>query len=260
MLHIRPIPAFKNNYIWLLGHQHSDWVAVVDPGDAQPVLAYCRQYQKQLAAILITHHHRDHIGGIEALLEADCTVSGCPVYGPAHEAIPMRTHALQQGDCVALDFLGLNLSVLDIPGHTLGHIAYLGNNLLFCGDTLFSAGCGRLFEGTAEQLYHSLQQLAALPEQTLVFCTHEYTHSNVQFALHVDPENTPLAQFALHVEHCQEQGKPTLPASLAIEKQINPFLRCHSASIISAVQQHIQQPVSDPVAVFAALRQWKNNF
>lgn len=255
-MNLLALPAFTDNYIWML-HNGSQAV-VVDPGDAAPVVDALDRLHLQLAGILVTHHHADHVGGVDALRPR---LQG-PVYGPARERIPTPFVPLQDGDQVTV--LGLSLRVLDVPGHTAGHIAYLQTGadkapLLFCGDTLFSAGCGRLFEGTPAQMLASLSALAALPADTQVCCTHEYTLSNLRFAAAVEPDN---AAVAAHVERCnglRAARHPTLPSTMALELQINPFLRTRAATVVAAAQA--QGAVStDPVDVLAALREWKNRF
>ena len=256
MLDIIPIPAFKDNYIWVLhNRQHA---VVVDPGDAAPVRAYLDAHRLKLAAILCTHHHNDHVGGICELVQ----VYNVPVYGPQHEDIPCISRAAGEGDVVEIQELGVKLNVLDTPGHTRGHIAYLGSGGVFCGDTLFGCGCGRLFEGTAAQLFHSLQRLASLPGETKVYCAHEYTEANIRFALVCEPGNAQLKQ---RQEDCRTLcaiGRPTLPSTIALEKATNPFLRCTAPEIIRKVEQQsgLKLPPGNEVAVFAALREWKNNF
>ena len=240
---LTPLPAFQDNYLWLL--QDGQRALVVDPGDAQPVLDHLRSHGLQLVAILVTHHHPDHIGGV-AQLHAE---TGAPVWGPAREKIPEPYTRLAEGDTV--ETLGLRFTVFDVPGHTAGHIAYYcekfeGGPLLFCGDTLFSGGCGRLFEGTPAQMLASLGKLAALPGDTRVCCTHEYTLSNLKFAR--------------AVEEKRAQGQPTLPSSIAQERRINPFLRTREPAVAQAAHMHGGADPRDEVAVFAALREWKNGF
>ncbi len=239
-------------------------VAVVDPGDAGPVFdALAREPGLELAAILVTHHHGDHTGGVAALREA----TGARVFGPATETIPEPCEALRGGQHA--DALGLRFDVIDVPGHTAGHIAYvlreppapLSQPLLFCGDTLFSGGCGRLFEGTPAQMLASLDALAALPDDTQVCCAHEYTLSNLRFALAVEPGNAALIDHERHCQALRAEGRPTLPARLATELRINPFLRSREDTVVAAVRAHAPDvPANDEVAVFAALRQWKNDF
>ncbi len=252
MLNIYPVHAFKDNYIWVIHNQH--YAAIVDPGSATPVLTYLQQQKLQPIAILSTHHHHDHTAGIVTLLQA-FTI---PVYGPATENIPGLTHGLREGDILHLAELSLDLAVLDIPGHTAGHIAYYGGKSLFCGDTLFACGCGRIFEGTARQMYTSLQKLANLPDETLVYCTHEYTLSNVRFAKMVDADNPVLAQRANEIETQRKHNIPTLPSTLTIEKATNPFLRCTQPDIIHAANQHSGKTLSDPISVFTEIRKWKD--
>lgn len=260
------MPAFADNYIWTL--QVGTHVVVVDPGDARPVFDWLAlRPDLTLSAILVTHHHGDHTGGVAQLRDA----TGATVYGPATETIPEPFVPCSGGQRVRV--AGLAFDVLDVPGHTAGHIAYClpadqaqqaGGEavpLLFCGDTLFSAGCGRLFEGTPAQMLASLDALAALPDATRVCCAHEYTLSNLRFALAVEPANARLAEYTTWCEQQRAAGQPTLPAQLLTERQVNPFLRSREASVTRAVQAHASLPAdADEVAVFAALRQWKNDF
>ncbi|MBX9870957.1 MAG: hydroxyacylglutathione hydrolase [Burkholderiaceae bacterium] len=250
-----PLPAFDDNYIWMLhdGHQ----ALVVDPGDAQPVLQALQTRHLQLQAILVTHHHADHVGGVAELRAA----TGAAVHGPAGEDMP---EPLQRySECDALELLGLRFEVLDVPGHTAGHIAWYcadvdGAPLLFCGDTLFSGGCGRLFEGTPAQMLASLDKLAALPGPTRVCCAHEYTLSNLRFARAVEPDNAALQPYTQHCESLRARQQPTLPSTLAVERDINPFLRTREPAIVQAVQPRAQ--AHDEAGIFAALRLWKNDF
>ncbi len=251
-----PLPAFSDNYIWLL---HDDQHAlVVDPGDAKPVLAALQRFNLQLQAILVTHHHPDHTAGVAALQQA----TPAQVFGPALEVtIPAMTrlHGGQTVQC-----LGLSLEVIDVPGHTSGHIAFYGvvpdqAPLLFCGDTLFSAGCGRLFEGTPAQMLTSLQRLATLPDSTRVCCAHEYTLSNLKFACAVEPGNAELLAYQDKVQALRAAEKPSLPSSIALERQINPFMRTREATVIAAAKG-FDASAHDETSVLAALRQWKNQF
>ncbi len=233
---------------------------IVDPGDPEPVLQALDAQGLKLAGILVTHHHRDHTGGVAALREA----TGAPVFGPATEDIPEPLTRLRDGDQVEL--LGLRFTVFDVPGHTAGHIAYYCENvngapLLFCGDTLFSGGCGRLFEGTPAQMLASLDRLAALPDTTQVCCTHEYTLSNLKFAVAVEPGNAALLEYRAQCEALRAQDLPTLPSRMDLERAINPFLRVREAAVAEAAQAHDASTVpADPVSVLAALREWKNDF
>jgi hydroxyacylglutathione hydrolase len=251
------LPAFADNYIWLL---HTDRHAlVVDPGDSAPVLAWMQAHPSlQLDTILVTHHHADHTGGLAELVAR----TGARVLGPALEQMPVPTQGLQQGDCV--EWHGLPLHVHEVPGHTLGHIAFWAQPaeqepVLFCGDTLFSGGCGRLFEGSPAQMLDSLDRLAALPDTTRVCCAHEYTLSNLKFALAVEPDNLALQAYFAHCTQLRNQGLPTLPATLQTERDINPFLRSRLASVAAPVRQRDRLAVDD-ATTFAALRQWKNDF
>lgn len=252
---IFPISAFEDNYIWCLHDQDS--CVVVDPGDATPVLAYCQQHQLSLVGILITHHHWDHTGGIDALLDVFPDI---PVFGPNNPKITQVTHALSQGDEIVLPVLDNQFSVIEVPGHTLDHIAYYGELGLFCGDTLFSAGCGRLFEGTPEQMYQSLAKLSALPDETVVYCTHEYTMANIAFALAVEPNNQDLQNYQEWAKQQRKNNMPTLPSSIQRELAVNPFLRCHSVELVNNVSQNKANSLSSEQAVFTALRRWKDNF
>jgi len=253
MFKIVPVSAFTDNYIWVIHDQH--YAVVVDPGEAKPVLDFLEQKKLKLTAILNTHHHIDHVGGNLELLQQ----FQVPVYGPGSEAIPTVTHRLKEGDSVYLSELSLRLSILDIPGHTAGHIAYYGVNLLFCGDTLFSCGCGRLFEGTAQQMYISLNKLAKLPDETGVYCGHEYTLANINFARLVEPENRAITQLQISAEKQRKSNLPTLPSTIAMEKACNPFLRCNQPEVIRNASNYAGKPLTDPVSVFAAIREWKNN-
>jgi hydroxyacylglutathione hydrolase len=254
MLQVVPVAAFKDNYVWTL--RNATHAAVVDPGEAKPVLDYLAREKLELAAILATHHHADHVGGI-AELRSHYEV---PVYGPKHEPIATLTRAVAEGDTVKVPELGLSFSVLDIPGHTRAHIAYYGAGALFCGDTLFACGCGRLFEGTAEQMYASLAKLAALPDDTKVYCGHEYTLANIGFAKAVEPENRAIAERETRDRNLRDAGKPTLPSTLRDEKATNPFLRCREPAVVESANKYLGARVADPVRVFAAIRDWKNKF
>jgi hydroxyacylglutathione hydrolase len=252
------LPAFADNYIWMF-HDGVE-AAVVDPGDCAPVLAALDRLGLQLGAILVTHHHQDHVGGLVGLRER----LDVPVYAPALESMPVTCIPLKSGDSVVT--VGLRFEVIDVPGHTRGHIAYFHDPrqtghapLLFCGDTLFSAGCGRLFEGTPQQMHHSLQLLAGLPGDTRVCCAHEYTLSNLKFARAVEPRSAALAAYTDWCEQQRAAGLPTLPGRIDMETAVNPFMRCDDPAVIEAARQHGCDS-EDPVAVFTALRQWKNGF
>ncbi len=258
MLTITPIPAFSDNYIWAL-HDTSRGASavVVDPGDAAPVEMFLKRNDLELSAILITHHHADHTGGVAALTAN----RAIPVFGPANERIAGVTQPLREGDAVSLpQMLDATLGVIELPGHTLGHIAYVSREFVFCGDTMFAAGCGRLFEGTPAQMYASLAKLASLAPDTRVYCTHEYTLSNLRFALVVDPDNESLQRRAFDEKEKRERNAPTLPSTIQLEKETNPFLRCHTDALLTSASRFLSQRVVDPVAAFAAIRTWKDNF
>lgn len=254
-MEITPIPAFADNYIWLLQGPDPAQAAVVDPGDATPVLARLDALGLGLGSILVTHHHGDHVGGIRDLL---ARFPAAVVYGPAGERIPGRTVALADGDEVAPPGLEATFRVLDVPGHTAGHIAYAGAGCLFCGDTLFACGCGRLFEGTPAQMQASLARLAALPGDTRVYCAHEYTLENIGFAKWVEPENPALLERERMESARRQRGEPTVPFTLDQERATNPFMRFDEAPVIRAAREWAGEPLEGPVAVFGAVRAWKD--
>ncbi len=255
MIQISALPAFTDNYIWLLQDAQTRRVAVVDPGDAAPVLDWLEQHpQWTLSDILITHHHHDHVGGVDQLK----TVTAAKVYGPASEKIPARDVALHDNDRITV--LGWAFDVYSVPGHTLGHIAFYHQGVLFCGDTLFAAGCGRLFEGTPEQMHSSLTRLAALPAETLVYCTHEYTQSNLKFAQAVEPHNADIAERVENVHQLRARGEMTLPSNLALELRTNPFLRTTETSVKQKADERNGRDNRAGAEVFASLRAWKDKF
>ena len=249
-LEVLPIPAFKDNYIWLIKHGHR--VVVVDPGDAAPVIKTLNHNSLELGAILITHHHADHIGGVAALLSNQSV----PVFAPERGCYDFPHMPVAEGDHIHLDAIELELMVMEVPGHTLDHVAYYGANCLFCGDTLFAAGCGRLFEGTPAQMYTSLQRLAALPEETAIYCTHEYTEHNLRFARTLDPGNALLATRQQQAAATRAKSRPTLPSNIGLERQTNPFLRCGSA----AIQAASGYEKADELRVFTAIREMRNHY
>lgn len=260
-LSIRGVPAFNDNYLWLL--DDGERAVVVDPGDAAPVQAALAQRELSLCAILITHHHFDHTGGVDALL----AVAPVPVFGPDDARIPQVTHPLKAGD--RCEFLGLEAEIIEVPGHTSEHIAYFvrdpaacGAPLLFCGDTLFAGGCGRLFEGSPAQMRNSLQKLADLPDDTRVYCAHEYTQANLKFAKAVEPNNAALAARIESVAQARDAGQPTVPSTLAEELATNPFMRWQQQEVIASAASQRGSNARELAAdeVFATIRQWKDNF
>lgn len=247
------IPAFNDNYLWLISDNGQAYV--VDPGDAEPIEAALKQHNLDLSGILITHHHWDHTNGINALLEQ----RDIPVYGPQSDKIPQVSHPVKEGDQLKLTE-HLAFTVLEVPGHTLDHIAYFGHGYLFCGDTLFSAGCGRLFEGSAEQMYSSLEKLSRLPPDTLIYCAHEYTTANLKFAAAVEPNNPAIQSHIHKVDKLRADGLSSLPSTIGLEQKINPFLRAHHPDVIQAAQQRAGSPLSADSAILAEIRRWKDNF
>ena len=253
MFDVIRIPAFRDNYIWLL--RNGAAAVVVDPGDAAPVLDVLSREGLSLAAIVVTHHHADHQGGIASLLAQ----FSCPVFGPAAESITGLTQPLRGGETIRIDALDAEFRVLAVPGHTLGHLAYYGAGCVFCGDTLFGAGCGRLFEGNPAQMLDSLERLAALPDDTAVYCAHEYTEANLRFALAVEPGNRRLQTRVDEVAVTRAKGLSTVPSTIALEKASNPFLRCNVPEVVASAQRSAAAG-SGPLEVFTALREWKNDF
>lgn len=251
---ITALPAFSDNYIWLLS-TGGEQCLVVDPGEAEPVLGALREHCLELHAILITHHHADHIGGVARLVAE----TGAAVFGPADPRISGQTRSLGEAETLDLPALGLSFDVLEIPGHTSSHIAFYGHGCLFCGDTLFSVGCGRLFEGTPEQMQHSLDKLAALPDETHVFCAHEYTLGNCDFARRVEPDNPDLLRRASEVESCRSTGRITLPSTIGEEKAVNPFMRTRVPTVIEAAGKH-DANVQPGASTLAVIRAWKDRF
>lgn len=255
------IKAFSDNYIWAISKDNCQHMALVDPGDANVCINFIEQHQLQLSSILITHHHADHVGGIEKL-RVYCQQKQWPVtiYGPETENIPHCDVPLNESQNVHLAELDITFDIFDLPGHTLGHIAYLANDNLFCGDTLFSGGCGRLFEGTPSQMQTSLEKLSALPERTRVYCAHEYTQANLNFALTVEPCNSELVYYYNQVLKQREQNLPTIPTSIMQEKKINPFLRCDQPSLMASAGEFSEKEITDKLATFTVIRGLKDNF
>ena len=252
MLHIHAVPAFRDNYIWVL--ENGRQAAAVDPGDAAPVERFLHDRNLELAAVIATHHHADHVGGL-AELKAHWR---CPTFGPARESIADLDTRLAQGDRFAVPGIGIGLETIDIPGHTAGHIALLGDGMVFCGDTLFAVGCGRLFEGTPPQMVDSLAKLARLPAATRVYCGHEYTLANIRFAEAVEPRNAPLAERKARESAKRGRGEPTLPSTIGEELATNPFLRCREPEVVAAAERRAGRSLAGEVEVFATIREWKN--
>lgn len=249
-----PLRAFADNYVWTL--RDARRVAVVDPGDARPVIEYLERENLELIAILNTHHHADHVGGNAGLL-ARWKV---PVFGPADERIREVTQPLKDGARCTLPHFGTEFTVMEIPGHTRSHISFHGGGMLFSGDTLFAAGCGRLFEGTPRQMHDSLTRLMQLPDETRVYCGHEYTVANVRFARAVEPDNAALRELEIRAKQQRDRDLPTLPSTVAQEKATNPFVRVREPAVIAAANRFAGKTLSDPVSVLAAIREWKNAF
>jgi len=257
MLEVSPVRAFSDNYLWLIRAPSDGRSAVVvDPGDARAIEAALDAQGLSLRAILVTHHHPDHVGGVQAL----ATGHGAEVYGPARERLPCDVQPLDDGDSVSLADLGLEFRVMAVPGHTLGHIAYHGHGALFCGDTLFSAGCGRLFEGTPAQMLSSLDRIAALADETRVYCAHEYTLANLRFAAAVEPGNADVLETLEAVKELRARDGITLPTTLLRERRINPFLRCREPAVRAAAEARAGTPLPGPADVFAVIRAWKDGF
>src|SRR3984885_2870527 len=254
---VRPVRAFADNYIWLIESPRAPKAVVaVDPGDAAPVLEELRRSDSTLAAILLTHHHPDPIGGVPELLPH----APVPVIGPDDPRIAQRTRSLHEGEHCELPELGLSFEILTVPGHTLSHIAFYGHGVLFCGDTLFSAGCGRMFEGTPTQMNASLTKLRDLPPDTRMFCGHEYTAANLRFALTVDPANDAALEYRSTVDRVRAAGHPSLPSTLGLEIRVNPFLRCEAPAVVAAAERHAGRTLAGPAEVFGTLRAWKDGF
>src|SRR5271167_263562 len=256
-LGVRPVRAFADNYIWLIESPRVPArVVAVDPGDAAPVIAELQRSGASLAAILLTHHHPDHIGGVPELLRH----AAVPVIGPDDSRIAQRTRTVRDGERCDLPDLGLSFEILEVPGHTLSHIAFWGHGALFCGDTLFSAGCGRLFEGTPKQMNASLDRLRDLPPETQVYCGHEYTAANLRFALTVEPGNGAALEYQDSVARIRAAGSPSLPSTLSLEIRVNPFLRCDKPSVRAAAELRAGKKLEAPADVFEVLRAWKDQF
>lgn len=256
MLEAIAVPALGDNYIWLLRTPDRSGAILVDPGDAAPVLEAIEHHGLELAAILVTHRHGDHVGGLREVAER----WPVPVYGPATESIAGVTERVSGGDRVAVDAIGTEFVVIDTPGHTAGHVSFHGGGWLLCGDTLFAGGCGRVFEGSHAQMHASLQRLAALPDTTHCCCGHEYTLANLAFACAVEPDNEALREREERAHALRDAGRPTVPFALAEERATNPFLRCHEPAVRAAAERQAGRKLEDDADVFGVLREWKNRF
>ncbi|WP_041296043.1 hydroxyacylglutathione hydrolase [Kangiella koreensis] len=263
---IIPLKAFSDNYIWVIYSPDGSKVAVVDPGDSRPVIEFLEENELSLDSILVTHYHNDHIGGVQELKNR----YHCHVYASRHDQLSFTDTELDEDDTVSLFDDSYQFSILHLPGHTMGHIGYFcqhlsghdlqGQSLVFCGDTLFRAGCGRMFEGTPDIFHHSLQKLAQLPPSTLVYCTHEYTMANIAFAKTVEPDNADLLELEQNCQKLREQDLETLPSTIDSELRTNPFLRCTESTVIKTAERAEHKSLSDPVETFATIRQLKDNF
>lgn len=253
---ILAIPALNDNYIWMIVHPGNQKAILVDPGESNVALDVLKKQKLSLAAILITHHHWDHTNGIKGILD----VYPAPVFGPKKDDIPECDHPLLDGERIKLPEIDIEYRIIEIPGHTKGHIAYHGHDAVFTGDTLFTGGCGRLFEGTPDQLYHSLSTLAQLDPKTRVYCGHEYTTANLRFAKVIEPNNIALQQRIANTNKLHSRRLPTVPSTIKLELQTNPFLRCHLPSVQEKVEHYCGHLLADNVATFAALRRWKDTF
>ena len=253
-LEIKPIPALSDNYIWAL--VQDEYCILVDPGEAAPAMEFLDTEGLKLAALLLTHHHPDHVGGVEAIRKGH----PCPAWGPADPRMPAGISTVSEGDHIELAELGLSFETIETPGHTSSHVIFHAPGILLSGDTLFSAGCGRIFEGTPEQMLHSLDKLAALPGETRFYCGHEYTEANARFALEVEPDNPAVRD---HLERARELGRaglPTLPDTLEHDRQVNPFLRTREPAVAEAARRREKLPDQRPESVFGAIRRWKDQF
>ena len=258
MPQVTPVAAFRDNYIWTIHAMRGGerLAVVVDPGEPDAILSWLESHAARPVAVLVTHHHSDHTGALAAL----AAHWGLPIFGPLKEAIPGVNRGVSDGDQFEIRELGLAFQVLETPGHTLGHVCYLGHGWLFCGDTLFSCGCGRLFEGTAAQMLTSLRRLAQLPPHTQVYCAHEYTLPNIGFAMEVEADNPALSARHQQARQQRKSGRPTLPSTIGGELATNPFLRCHEPSVRVAISHHAGRAIDSDTEAFALLRQWKDRY
>ncbi|WP_372882727.1 hydroxyacylglutathione hydrolase [Psychromonas sp.] len=255
MVNVITIKAFQDNYIWLIKDSQSQHCIIVDPGDAAPVLLLVENEQLIIDAILLTHHHADHTGGVQTLIAQDENIL---IY--SKNKMFQSSQLVAEGDTISFFDGRFSLQVMEVPGHTLDHVAFYNKQLLFCGDSLFSGGCGRVFEGSFGQMFSALSRLADLDDKTKVYCAHEYTQNNLIFAHHIEPKNVALLNYIQQVSKKRQQGLPTIPSTVGLEKAINPFLRCDQQTVINNLQAHLGEEIRDPLSCFAALRNYKNDF
>jgi hydroxyacylglutathione hydrolase len=256
MLQIWPIRVFSDNYVWVLERDGSPQVAVVDPGEAGPVLETLSERDLVVGVVLVTHHHGDHVGGLREIVREFHP----DVYGSAAESVSKVDHPVHDRDRIHLAQLDLHLGVVDLSGHTSGHVGYLGDGFAFVGDTLFGGGCGRIFEGTVEQMYRSLTRLTTLPPETEIYCAHEYTLTNLRFAREVEPDNLALAERLAEAEAVRAEDRPTVPSTIALELDSNPFLRCFEPAVVAAAQERADRALQSDIEVFSVLRTWKDEW
>ncbi|WP_028865140.1 hydroxyacylglutathione hydrolase [Psychromonas aquimarina] len=256
MVNILTLKSFDDNYIWLIKDSQSQHCIVVDPGDAGPVLEILEAQQLIVDAVILTHGHYDHIDGVEALL----SVRDEKIAVYCQKKLFAKSEGITDGQTLSFFDGRFSLKVMAVPGHTLDHVAYYNESFLFCGDTLFSGGCGRVFEGSYEQMFEALSRFTSLPDNTLVYCAHEYTQNNLIFAFHLEPKNEALLKYIQEVSKKRQQGLPTIPTTIGLEKSINPFLRCSESSLVNALQMHLAEQLSDPLSCFTALRKYKDRF
>lgn len=256
MLHIWPVPVFADNYVWVLEREGVDRVAVVDPGDASPVISALEDRGLEVAAVLVTHHHQDHVGGLSRIVRHFRPA----VYGSGDDSIAGVDHPVGDGDTVSIPDLDLDLGVVALPGHTMNHLGFVAPEIAFVGDTLFAGGCGRVFEGTPAEMHDSLMRLAALSPGTNAYCAHEYTIANLRFARLVEPENPALAVRLQAAEAARAEGRPTVPSTIAFERKTNPFLRCSKPAVVAAAEARAGRPLKPGAEVFTVIRGWKDGW
>ena len=256
MLEIRPVPVFADNYVWIVEREGENRVAVVDPGDGPPVIAALEDLGLEVGAVLITHHHRDHVGGLAQIIDRYHPA----VYGSGDDSIPGVDHPVADGETVSLSDLGLDLEVVTLPGHTINHLGYVASKIVFVGDTLFAGGCGRVFEGTPAQMHDSLMRLASLAPETKAYCAHEYTIANLRFARLVEPDNRVLGSRLEAAEAARTAGRPTVPSTIAYELETNPFLRCSEPAVVAAAEARAGRSLKPGAEVFTVVRGWKDGW